>query len=78
MKFLDGFKKKLPTHSEKVDLAYQSYKPEVVQAIFPGGRVQAGKIVTSLSKIYGVDLDTSDAKVRTILLSPAFKQITGI
>ncbi len=62
MKFFDGFKKKLPTHSEKVDLAYQSYKPEVVQAIFPGGRVQAGKIVTSLSKIYGVDLDTSDAK----------------
>lgn len=62
MGLFDIFKKKLPTHSEKVDLAYRCYKPEMVGMIYPGGKAQAGKIITSLSKIYGINLDTSDAK----------------
>ena len=62
MGLFDIFKKKLLTHSEKVDLAYRCYKPEMVGMIYPGGKAQAGKIITSLSKIYGINLDTSDAK----------------
>mgnify|MGYP004733646223 CR=1 FL=1 len=62
MGLFDILKKKMPTHSEKVDLAYRCYKPEMVEMIYPGGKVQAGKIITSLSKIYDIDLDTSDAK----------------
>ena len=34
----------------------------MVGMIYPGGKAQAGKIITSLSKIYGINLDTSDAK----------------
>lgn len=62
MGLFDIFKKKLPTHSEKVDLAYRCYKPEIVEMIYPGRQVQAGKIITSLRKILCVDLDASDAK----------------
>lgn len=63
------FKKKPPTHSEKIDLAYKCYKPEIVEMIYPGGIVQAGKIVTSLGKIYNVDLEASDAKTYYDILS---------
>lgn len=62
MGLFDVLKKKMPTYSEKVDSAYRCYKPEMVEMIYPGGKVQAGRIITSLSKIYGIDLDTSDAK----------------
>ena len=41
MGLFDIFKKKLPTHSEKVDLAYRCYKPEMVGMIYPGGKAQA-------------------------------------
>ena len=69
MGLFDIFKKKQPTHSEKVDLAYRCYKPEMVGMIYPGGKAQAEKIITSLSKIYNVNLEASDAKKYYDILS---------
>lgn len=69
MRFFDIFKKKQPTHSEKIDLAYRCYKPEMVGMIYPGGKAQAERIITSLSKIYNVNLDLSDAKKYYDILS---------
>lgn len=62
MGLFDVFKKKQPSHSEKVELAYKCYKPDMVGMIFPGGKVQADKVISSLGKLYGVNLNESDAK----------------
>ena len=62
MGFFDIFKKKPPTHSEKVDLAYRCYNQNMVGTVFPGGRTQASNIIVSLAKIYGVNLDDCSAK----------------
>ena len=62
MGFFDIFKKKPPTHSEKVDLAYRCYNQNMVGTVFPGGRTQASNIIVSLAKIYGVNLDDRSAK----------------
>lgn len=59
MGLLDIFKK---THSEKIDLAYRRYNPAMARMAFPGGKVQVEKIIASMSRIYGVDLDASDTK----------------
>ena len=57
-----SFKKKEPSHSEKLNLAYRCYRPEMVGMIFPGGKEQANRVIISLGKIYNLDLETSDAK----------------
>ncbi len=62
MGLFDIFKKKEPSHSEKVDLAYRCYKPEMVGMIYPGGKSQADNVITSLGLIYGINLEASDAK----------------
>ena len=56
------FKKKSPTHDEKVDSAYRCYKQDLVGMIFPGGRQQASNAIISLGIIYGLNLDNCDAK----------------
>jgi len=58
----DIFKKKPPSHQEKVNLAYSCYKQEMVGMIFPGKQVQASNIIISMAKIYKLDLNLCDAK----------------
>lgn len=58
----DLFKKKSPTHEEKVALAHKCYKPEMVSMVFPGGTKQVSNIIVSLAKIYGVSLEPLTAK----------------
>lgn len=62
MGLFDIFKKKSPTHEEKVALAYQGYKPDVVDMVFPGRTKQVSNIIVSLAKIYGVNLALLTAK----------------
>ncbi len=62
MGLFDIFKKKPPTHTEKVDLAYRCYNQNMVGTVFPGGRNQASNIIVSLARIYGVNLDNCSAK----------------
>lgn len=60
MGLFDIFRKK-PTHSEKVSLAYQAFRSDIVESIFPGKIQQAEKIIISLGKIFDVNMDTLDA-----------------
>lgn len=69
MGLFDIFKKKPPTHEEKVDLAYRCYKPEMVGMVFPGGKKQASNIIYSIAKLIGASLDSLDAKRYYDLLS---------
>lgn len=69
MGLFDIFKKKGPSHEEKVDLAYRCYKAEMVGMIFPGGKNQASGIISSLAKVYGLNLDSCDAKMYHNILS---------
>ena len=62
MGLFDLFKKKPPTHEEKVALAHQCYKPEMVSMVFPGGTKQVSNIIVSLARIYGVSLEPLTAK----------------
>lgn len=62
MSFFDAFKKKAPSHSEKVALAYKCYKAEMVGMVFPGGQRQASNIIISLAKLFGLKLEECDAK----------------
>lgn len=61
MGLLNIFKKKKPTHEEKVDTAYQCYKKDFVNIIYPGGKEQASNIIHSLGLIYGLNLDKCNA-----------------
>lgn len=69
MGLFDIFKKKPPTHEEKVDLAYRCYKPEKVGLVFPGGKKQASNIIRSIAKLIGANLESLDAKGYYGLLS---------
>lgn len=69
MGLFDIFKKKPPTHEEKVDLAYRCYKPEMVGMVFPGGKKQASNIICSIAKLVGKNLADLDAKGYYELLS---------
>ena len=69
MGLFDFFKKKPPTHEEKVDLAYRCYKPEMVGMVFPGGKRQASRIICSIAKLVNKDLAAIDAKGYYDLLS---------
>ena len=62
MGLFDIFKKKPPTHEEKVDLAYRCYKPEMVEMVFPGGKKQASNIICSIARLVGKNLADLDAK----------------
>ena len=62
MGLFDLFKKKTPSHEEKVSLVYKCYQPEMVSTVFPGGEAQVSNIIISLSKIYGVSLEPLTAK----------------
>ena len=62
MGLFDVFKKKAPSHSEKVALAYKCYKAEMVGMVFPGGQTQASNIIISMAKIFGLKLEECDAK----------------
>lgn len=62
MGFFDLFKKKPPTHEEKVALAHQCYKSEMVSMVFPGGTKQVSNIIVSLARICGVSLEPLMAK----------------
>lgn len=62
MGLFDFFKKKPPTHYEKVDMAYRCYKPEMVGTVFPGGKQQASTVVISIAKIVGKEIASLDAK----------------
>ena len=62
MGLFDLFKKKPPTHEEKVALAHRCYKPEMVSMVFPEGTKQVSNIIISLARIYGVTLEPLTAK----------------
>lgn len=62
MGLFDVFKKKPPTHEEKVALAHRCYKPDIVDMVFPGRTKQVSNIIVSLAKIYGVNLEPLTAK----------------
>lgn len=67
---LFGFlKRKGPSHAEKVEQAYRGYIPEMAGKMFPGGVKQADKIITSLAKLYGIDLDAADAEQYSAILT---------
>lgn len=63
------FKKKSPTHNEKVDIAYQCFKPEIIDTLFPSGKKQAENIIISLALILELDLNKCDAKKYFSILS---------
>ena len=63
------FKRKPPTHEEKVELAYQCYRPEMVDMLLPGGIKQASDVIISLAKLYGVSLEPLTAKEYHEILS---------
>lgn len=50
------FRRKEPSHEEKLDQAYSCYKKDMVGLIFPKGKAQADIIVKSMAKIINVDL----------------------
>ena len=62
MGLFDLFKKKPPTHEEKVALAHRCYKPEMRSMVFPEGTKQVSNIIISLARIYGVTLEPLTAK----------------
>lgn len=68
MGIFDRFKKK-PSHTEKIDAVYKCYKPEMVGMVFPGGKEQVSNIITSLGRIYNIDLESCDAKKYLDVLS---------
>lgn len=49
------------THAEKTRYAYESYREEIVDRLFPGGVEQAGGIITDLAGILGIDLENCGA-----------------
>ena len=56
MGFFDVFKNK-KTHEQKMDLAYQCFKPDMVGMLFINGKEQANEVILKLSKILRIDLD---------------------
>ena len=69
MGIMNLFKKKSPSHEEKVAAAYKCFKADMVEMVFPGKHKQAGCVVTSLAKICGYSLESCDAKRYFDLLS---------
>lgn len=69
MGLFDKFKKKEPSHEEKVDLAYRGYNADMVRMIFPGGKKQASGVIHSLAKVYGLNLESCDAKMYDNILA---------
>lgn len=62
MGILNFFRKKKLTHSEKVLMAYNCYKADTVDMLFPEKIHQADIIIKSLAKIYGLQLDLLSEK----------------
>lgn len=62
MGLFDIFKKKPPTHEEKVALAYRCYKPDLADIIFPGRTKQVSNVIVSLANIYRINLEPLTAK----------------
>lgn len=62
MALFDVFKKKQPTHDEKLSLAYRAYKQDMVEMIFPGKKPQADCVVRSLALLTSTNLNLCDAK----------------
>lgn len=56
------FTKKLPSHEEKLSLAYRGFKQDMVEMIFPGKKQQADCVVRSLAVITSTNLNSCDAK----------------
>jgi len=56
------FKKKLPSHEEKLSLAYRAFKQDMVEMIFPGKKQQADCVVRSLAVITSTNLNACTAK----------------
>ena len=57
------------SHAEKVERAYQGYIPEMAGKMFPEGVKQVDKIITSLAKLYSIDLDAADAMQYSAILT---------
>lgn len=55
------FKSRKSTHEKKVLKAYQCFKPDMVELIYPGKVHQADKIIVSLGKILNINLETAGA-----------------
>ena len=62
MGLFDVFRKKPPTHEEKVNLAYKYCNQEMAKTVFPGGKQQVSNIICSLAKLYRVNLENCNAK----------------
>lgn len=56
------FTKKLPSHEEKLSLAYRGFKQDMVEMIFPGKKEQADCVIRSLAIITSTNLNSCDAK----------------
>lgn len=56
------FSKKLPSHEEKLSLAYRGFKQDMVEMIFPGKKHQADCVIRSLAVITSTNLNSCDAK----------------
>ena len=69
MGIFDFFKPKVLTHEQKVEMAYSCYKQDMVDKLFPQGKVQVSKIIFSLAKIYNLNLENCDAKMYYEILS---------
>lgn len=61
MGLFDFFKKK-PSHIEKISLAYQCYKQELVGMVYPGGLEQANLVLLSLARLLKIDITKLGAK----------------
>ena len=69
MGFLGFGKRKKQTHGQKLEAAYNCYNTEMVSLIYPGGKSQASIIVKSLSRIFHINLEISDARMYFDILS---------
>ena len=57
------------SYFEKLETAYKRFNPETVGMLFPGGINQADKIVTSLGRIYNINLENCNSEKYYEILS---------
>lgn len=74
----DKFKKKEPSHDEKVSAAYKCYKAEYVSIIFPGGQTQASGIIRSIAIICNIDLSSCSSAMYYKILTVYADTLTRI
>lgn len=51
-----GYFKRFLSHEQKVAAAYNRYEPQIAERLFPGGKIQADTVISSLAKLLHINL----------------------